>query len=247
MRDFVQNIVDTFHVTRGSTRPKHRILLTAPHAAAISEPLDDPCTRSIAEQLEKKVRERLGLQCKTCIASVGRVHADQNRLWSIPLVNDVASAVIEHAQDSANRLSDTLHVDVHSFTVTDSANTSNPLPTGWGTGLNILTLYGDKSQYEMAQRMKLKIDQAFMGVQCYNGTPMPQTTVVMHPEYPDSVHNDESNAMIELSRKYGAMSILIEFPTVLNDDSVYQTTCPEHLLVEAVIQALGNEVAFSRR
>jgi hypothetical protein len=251
MRDTIgQLIVDTFHHRRGTQGPKRRILLTAPHAAAIAEPLDDPCTKSIANALDVNVREHLYLPCQTYIATQGRTYprpADQNRLWSIPLVNDVAKGVMEHANKNDGNLSDTIHIDVHSFTVTDTANTNNELPSGWGTGLNILTLFGDESQLEMAQRMKRSIDNALCNVKCYKGNKMPETTVVMHTSFPQSVCDDESNAMIEIARYYGAMSVLIEFPTRLNERNVYETTCPESKLVSAVIQALGDEVCFSKR
>ena len=53
--------------------------------------------------------------------------------------------------------------------------------------------------------------------------------------------------MIEIARVYGAMSVLIEFPTMLKDDSTYETTCPEDSLVDAVITELGNVLVLSRR
>jgi hypothetical protein len=155
-------------------------------------------------------------------------------------MNDVAQKLVEHAESSPQHLRDTLHIDVHSFTVTDNENTSNPLPNGWGYGVNILCLHGDYSQYEMAIRMKLVMDTVLNGV-------IPETTIIMHDNFPKHTRHDDSNAMIEISRIYGAMSLLVEFPTKLDDSNTYVTTCSEDLLVKALLAALSHEVNRYRR
>ena len=244
MREVIQQILKTFDTTVGDTTlPKTRVLLTAPQGANVHNPLDDPCTASLARKLELAVREKLHVPCKCIVASVSRTEYDQNRLSSmVKGEKDVTKSLMNHIRGShPNGLRDTLHIDVHSFTVTDSANTVHPLPPNWGYGINILHLKGDVTQKAMAHRMKAILDRNLPS------SLLDPATVVEHDGRPDHLHDDDSNAMMELCRQHGAMSLLFEFPTKLEDDfRTYTTVCSEESLVEAVILALKGELEHYR-
>lgn len=238
MRDLAQRIVTTFKTSRGDTTfPKRKIVLTAPHAAEVVNPIDDPCTKKIAQRMELKCREILKIPCRSFVSTLRRDAGDQNRLSSFGEVDDVATDFKQYIEAQPQFLSDAIHIDIHSFTATDSENTSHKLPSDWGTGLNILCLKGDKDQYEAAGKMKAIIDS-----QLKNVYPMfPPTTVVEHDKIPKSVNSPDSNAMIEMGRYYGALSLLIEFPVLykgVDGSSVYDTTTSLDTLVEAVLTSL---------
>lgn len=225
MRDLLHDAVRDMKTARACLGEKNRFLITAPHAANIRNPLDDPCTADIAWMLDTLLRQS-NFPCRTIVANVSRQHGDQNRLHTLEHLNDVSALLLEYADERGRDWGDVIHVDVHSYTFTDS-----DIPPKWGRGVNILHLKGDEIQREFAFRVAKRMDTYLNGV-------IPPCTVVEHDRLPTHIKDDDSNAMIELSRHLGALSLLIEFPTNLGEDGEWYTRGSTHFLAEGLASSL---------
>lgn len=221
----VQDILCGVRTARGATAAKRHVLLTAPHGACLNFPQDDPCTDTIARNLARSVTQVLKIPCACFVATTSRTEYDQNRLYSLSPLREVALGVCKLHHDRRT-FEDVLHIDIHSYTA------GGPLPPGWGKGINILHLLGDASQRDMADRLKAVIDPLL-------SRHLAPATVVEHPRLPTHGHDQDSNAMIELARHFGATSVIIEVPTTWHRaENVYKLACPEQDLVHSLTMAI---------
>lgn len=230
--DLLKGVMKGMKVARACDGKKNRFLVTAPHASDANYPLDDPCTRDIAERIDTLLRHK-NKECFTAIATTSRSKGDQNRLHTLSSLNDVSSKLLHFAKERGRDWSDVIHVDIHSFTDTD-----DDLPPTWGRGVNVIYLKEDKIQGKFAKRMCSRMDKFLNGV-------LPPCTPVEHDRLPTRIGDDDSNAMIEVSRHLGALSLLIEFPTHTEDNKKWRTRASVQLLAEAVVSSLIKEMETS--
>ena len=228
----VSTILESVEDARSSDDIKQAILVTAPHAADKINPRDDPCTRSVALSLcSSIVRSLINVPCDKFVASRARTtYEDQNRLAGLVKANDLYPKLQKYLQKKNNNLGDVLHVDIHSF-----QPESKKLPKGWGRGINILYLLGDKKQQGFAQRMADCLNTSLRGR-------LPKATVVEHPKLPLKLDDKDSNAMIEWSRHYGALGVLVELPVEIKS-GVWELACSQDELVSAITHALKMELS----
>jgi hypothetical protein len=138
----------------------------------------------------------------------------------------------KYLHTKGNSLGDVLHVDIHSF-----QPEYGHLPNKWGKGINILYLLGDKEQRGFAKRMAASINMTLAHTIPY----FPRAVVVEHPKLPTTLAHDDSNAMLEWSRHYGGLGILLELPT-RRVGNQWELTCPETKLYDAIVGALCTEL-----
>lgn len=224
MREQVQTILDALRVTRASDTPRSHLLITAPHSSKEHVPLDDPCTEEVASGVAEYLRAR----CSLFLANVSRKRGDQNRLLGLLKTQDLLVRLNHFLANRGGDLRDVLHVDVHSYTCTDL-----DLPKGWGRGFNLICLRGDSSQLRLARRLAHLLTRALPQLPC--------AAVVAMPRLPCTLGDDNGNAMIEWSRHYGALSVLIEVPTVKRQGK-YMPVCDITLVCQAITGAILSEL-----
>ena len=181
-------------------------LLTCPHAAQERETksfLRDPHTLQVCETVRDYLSVE-GYSCKVVAPSIHRKHHDQNRMKGLILACDCVVQL--HKYEGKKR--QFMHIDIHSFFLGDKFR----LPKGWGRGVNIITLHGDKNQNRFAIKLKEHLDS--------NITDCENATVVAMDSYPKDWEDDNSNSLTEWSRSLGRMSVLIEVPCKFHGDKI---------------------------
>ena len=235
MRDEAIRIQETLRIKRFAREVKTHVLLTAPHASSDHIPLDDPCTASITNTLAYTLR-RSGTRVHSVLAHHTRKIADQNRFPGMEKLHcDMWERLTRYRKRfPSNALKHVLHIDVHSFTATDEGIK----PLGWGTGINLIVTHGDKLQREIAACFARSLDAALGSHTTLLGKPLQATRVIAMPTLPETLKDDDHNAMIEWSRYHGAASMLLEIPTVRTSGTfarpVYVTSIPENDIVHAL-------------
>ena len=199
---------------RAPVEEKHpvRVLLTTPHEAidpAIANGLRDPYSGHIAT-LTQRALTSAGVAATVISPCLHRARCDQNRIRGLVRGGDMVAELHEYGCTNVPWL----HIDVHSF-----FNDASPLPTGWGRGVNIITLCGDDAQARSARRMQKVLRDHVPSA--------PEARVVSMDRYPTTDTDDDSNAQTEWSRSRGMMSLLVELPvrskdhTQCSDDSCW--------------------------
>jgi hypothetical protein len=225
LETLIPEVLQTISTSRGADCEKTSLLVTAPHGSKSDNLIDDPCSGEVARKIQG-VCIKEAILCRCFVSCRSRVEGDQNRFDGAFLMDDVAQKVVSLSNKNGGHLSKFLHVDVHSFLSSDKE-----LPKGWGKGINILHLKGDEQQRAACEEFKKKIDPILKGV-------LPLSRVVEHPKLPRSIHSEESNAMIEISRFLGALSFLIELPTHQKGKDKFDLDCDMDFLSKAIVRAL---------
>jgi hypothetical protein len=231
MKEFVEGVLRSKE-NEGSCVPDE-FLLTCPHAAEEVEVrsfLRDPHTVEVCERT-KHYLSMGGHPCTIIAPSVHRKHYDQNRIKGLIMAGD---CVVElHRYGAKDRKF--MHIDVHSFFLGDRFG----LPKGWGKGINIITLHGDKEQHRFAVKLKDYIDK--------NITDGENATVVEMDAYPKDWKDENSNSLTEWSRSLGKMSVLIEIPCkfhgsqICHDDSCWKSVIPADTISKHLATFLSRE------
>jgi hypothetical protein len=204
-----------------------RVLLTTPNEAmdpSIADGLRDPFSGQIAALTHGALAAR-GVASTVISPFLHRSRCDQNRIRGLVLGGDMVAELHRYGHLGEPWL----HIDVHSF-----SSDAPQLPAGWGRGVNIITLHGDRAQLQTARRMQ----QIF----CAHVPSAPAAHVVPMDRYPTTDTDGDSNAQTEWSRSRGMMGLLVELPVEANgrghcaDDSCWLSA---HASAAAYAEALA--------
>ena len=211
------------------TRPRTSLLLTSPHNKACQsdwdEAVNDPCTSDVVDMLMRKLTVH-----KVIRSSKPRQSGDQNRIHGLFAMDDMLPQMQSFAKSlggGRNALSKFLHVDVHSYTSTDK----DIEKIGWGRGFNIICLHDDSTQEAFCQEFRKRLDE-------HNCFPIWPTRVIQMEDYPNRVNSDDSNVMIEWSRSHGALSLLVEVPTIKVGPGNYKIAEDAERVVTALAETI---------
>ena len=135
------------------------------------------------------------------VATLHRQYGDQNRAWGLLATADMLPWLIEYDARSSHDAhggwsTPTLHIDVHSFDVTQRRN-------GWGSGVNIIVLHEQEELRRFAERVAGRFD-------AMHGGHRTAVHVMRHASY--GLWDGDVTALCHVTRARGACSILVELP-----------------------------------
>lgn len=180
------------------------VLVTAPHDAVEKgerNMLRDPWSGEVARRLSSELQKR-GKEVELIVATKHRRHFDQNRLKGLRKARDMIVHLdrflvtrMEGSRGTVGPLSGVVHLDIHTYDV------ERPMK-GWGCGINCIVNHADPVQRRFAEELCSSL----------SSPAMPRPKLVVMDRRADHEEDDDSNAVMDCTRAFGALSVLLELP-----------------------------------